>query len=143
MVNLVFAYFNVILIGDKNISDRDGVQFTAMGAECDDSQIHFIALITINHFGIGEHLECRFSCPEFIQFVCCFIAVTFEPPHVFNHSSVRLELLLSFPLITYDPVVTRTVFAILWHEILPSRRFVNSGSMSLPLPTAHSLHFSY
>ena len=130
----MFAYFNVILIGDKNISDRDGIQLTAMGAECDDPLIHLIALITIDHFGIGEHLECRFSRPEFIQFVCCFIVVTFEPPHVFDHSSVRLELLLSFPFITYDPVVTRTVFAILWHEILPSRRFVNSDQCLFPFP---------
>ena len=126
----------------QNVSDRDGIQLTAMGAECDNSLIHFIALITIDHFGIGEHLECRSSCPEFIQFVCCFIVVTFEPPRIFDHSSVRLELLLSFPFITYDPVVTRTVFAILWHKILPSRRFVNSDQC-LPLPTANSLHFSY
>ena len=130
----MFAYFNVILIGDKNISDRDGIQLTAMGAERDNSLTHFIALITIDHFGIGEHLECRSPCPEFIQFVCCFIVVTFEPPHVFDHSSVRLELLLSFPFITYDPVVTRTVFAILWHEILPSRRFVNSDQCLFPFP---------
>ena len=69
MVNLMFTHFNVILIGDKNVSDRDGIQLTAMGAECDNSLIHFIALITIDHFGIGEHLECRSSCPEFIQFL--------------------------------------------------------------------------
>ena len=99
----------MILIRDKNVSDGDGVQLTAVGAERDNSLIHFTVLISIDHFGIGEHLECRFSRPEFIQFVCCFIVVTFEPPCVFDHSSVRFEFLLSFPFITYDPVVTRTV----------------------------------
>ena len=141
MVNLMFAYFNVILIRDKNISDRNGIQFTAMGAECDNSLIHLIALISIDHFGIGEHLECRFSRPEFVQFVCCLI-VALESPCVFDHSSVCFESLLGFPFITYDPRVIGTVFAILWHEILPSRRFVNSDQC-LPLPTANSLHFSY
>ena len=44
----------------QNISDGDGMQLTAMSAEDDNSLIHFIVLAFINHFGIGEHLECRF-----------------------------------------------------------------------------------
>ena len=119
MVNLMLAYFYVILIGDKNISDGDSMRLTAMGAQGVNSLIRSIVLAFINHFGIGEHLECRFSGPEFVQFVCGFIVVTLESPCVFDHSSIGLELLFSFPFITYDPRVTGTVFAILWHEILP------------------------
>ena len=104
MVNLMFAYFNVLLIRDKNVSDGDCIQLTAVGAERDNSLIHFIVLISIDHFGIGEHLECRFSRPEFVQLVCCLMVVAFESPRVFDHSSVCLELLLSFPFITYDPI---------------------------------------
>ena len=37
MVNLMFAYFNVILIRDENISDGDSIQLIAMGAERDYS----------------------------------------------------------------------------------------------------------
>ena len=70
MVNLMFAYFNVILIRDKNISDGDSIQVIAIGAERDYSLTHFTVLISTDHFGIGEHLECRFSCPKFIQLVC-------------------------------------------------------------------------
>ena len=54
----------------QNISDGDSIQLIAMGAECDYSLIHFIALIYIDHFGIGEHLKCRFSSPKFIQLFC-------------------------------------------------------------------------
>ena len=86
MVNLMFAYFYVILIKGRNI-DGDGMQLTARSAEGDNSLIHFIVLAFIN-FGIGEHLECRFSSPEFVQFVCCLIVVTFEPPCVLDHSSI-------------------------------------------------------
>ena len=65
-INLMFAYFNVVLIGDKNISDGNSVQPIDKGAERHNSRAHLIALITINHFGIGDHLECRFSRPKFI-----------------------------------------------------------------------------
>ena len=60
--------------------------------------------------------------------------VAFESPYVFDHSSVSFELLFSFPLITYDPRVTRTVFAILWYKVLPSWRFVNSDQCLFPIP---------
>ena len=127
------AYYNVILIRDKNISERYSIQPLAMSAKCDYSLTHLIAITLIHHLGIGEHLECRFSCPEFIQFVGYFIVVTFGSPNVFDHTSVRLELLLRFPFVTYDPRVTRTVFAILWHEILPSWRLVNSDQCLIPV----------
>ena len=130
----MFADPNVILIRDKNISDRNGMQLTAMCAEGDNPLIHLIVSTFIDHFGIGEHLGCRFSCPKFVQFVCCFIVITLESPCVLDHSSVCFELLLGFPLITYDPGVTGTVFAILWREILPSRRFVNSDQCLFPVP---------
>ena len=42
MVNLMLADFNVILIRDKNISERDSVQLTAVCAECDHSLVHLI-----------------------------------------------------------------------------------------------------
>ena len=69
MVNLMFADFNVILIWDKNISERDSVQILAMSAKRDHSLAHFIAITLIDHFGIGEHFECRFSRPKLIQLV--------------------------------------------------------------------------
>ena len=118
----------------QNISDGDGMQLTAMSAEDDNSLIHFIVLAFINHFGIGEHLECRLSSPEFVHFVCGFNVVTFESPCVRDQSCIGFELLFGFPFITNDPRVTRTVFAILWHEILPSRRFVNSDQCLFPIP---------
>ena len=60
--------------------------------------------------------------------------VTFESPCILDHSIVGFELLFSFPFITYHPRVTRTVFAILWHEILPSRRSMNSDQCLFPFP---------
>ena len=101
-----------------------------MGAEGDNFLIHFKVLAFTNDFGTGEHLECRFSSLEFVQFVGGFIVVTFESPCVLDHSCIGFELLFGFPYITYDPRVTRTVFAILWHEI----RFVNSDQSLFPFP---------
>ena len=76
----------------------------AMGAEGDNFLIHFKVLAFTNDFGTGEHLECRFSSLEFVQFVGGFIVVTFESPCVLDHSCIGFELLFGFPFITYDPI---------------------------------------
>ena len=135
MVNLMLADYYEVLIRDKNISDRDRMQLTAMGTECDNSLIHLIISAFINHFGTGEHLECRFSGPEFVQAVGSFIVVTIESPCVLDHPSIGFELLFSFPFIMYDPKVTRTVFGIPLHKILPSRHStMNSDQCLFPFP---------
>ena len=69
--------------------------------------------------------------------------VAFESPYVFDHSSVSFELLFSFPLITYDPRVTRTVLEIPVVQSSAVLAFCEFGSMSLSHPIANSLHFSY
>ena len=60
MVNLMFAYFNVILIGDKNISDGNSIHVIAIGAERDYSLIHFTVLTSIITSALASTLNVDF-----------------------------------------------------------------------------------
>ena len=115
------AYYNVMLIRDKNISERYSIQPLAMSAKCDYSLTHLIAstLITI------------------ISALASTLNADFPVQNSFN----LLDVSLLSPLSLQTSLITR-VFVLNFCSVSLSSHMI-LGSQGHSRPISNNLQFSY